>query len=458
MNLAQVYSLTKRLEQSEWDIVLGYTRRVRALPRLRGSLGLSDDCVQEFSKPPSSIFPNLRIVGLHCPKAAITPLVQHLTSPRLIKLSLSLTESIDAAIDTFGGQCPTVANFHVSHSTNVDTIPGLLRRWQNLSSVDCYNLGLNIDTLAHLSRSPNLSCLAFKLHDAVLDRVRPTHSSTPTLTFSTLHGVRLNSVSLTSVGRLFHHLCVPAIHDLSIDLYARPAESDLTSFFMALQEACTRETLSNLLLRVYESEDGLSLQNSPPYYITFDCFRPLTVFANITSIILDITFGVDLNERELLSLASSWPCLEWFQVGEDYDWTRSSAITPGGFLQLVERCRSLRVLHFMFDTRGYTEIPQGHPWRGLTMPTNTYIHVLNSPIEKESVEALGVFFHVAPYPDFDITTHWSNRFFKGSTRPQELCDLYYDRWVDARTLAFNLWEKRRDLRRSLETRFSQGHP
>ena len=59
----------------------------------------------------------------------------------------------------------------------------------------------------------------------------------------------------------------------------------------------------------------------------------------------------------------------------------------------------------MFDACGYTEIPQGHPWCGLTMPKNTFLHLLNSPIEEASIEALGVFLHVAPYLDFNLTTH-----------------------------------------------------
>ncbi|KAF8126014.1 hypothetical protein EV363DRAFT_1174978, partial [Boletus edulis] len=107
----------------------------------------------------------------------------------------------------------------------------------------------------------------------------------------------------------------------------------------------------------------------------------------------------------------------------DYDWTPSSAISPGSFLQLLKRCRSLRVLYFMLDTRGYTEIPQGHPWRGLTMPKDSFIHLLHSPIEEEFIEALSVFFHASPYPDFGLTTHWNNRYYRGSERLQELCDL-----------------------------------
>ena len=45
---------------------------------------------------------------------------------------------------------------------------------------------------------------------------------------------------------------------------------------------------------------------------------------------------------------------------------------------------------------------------------NMFLHLLNSPIEEVSIEALGVFFHVAPYPDFNLTTHWNNPYFRGS--------------------------------------------
>ncbi|KAH0826882.1 hypothetical protein J3R83DRAFT_4428 [Lanmaoa asiatica] len=455
-----VYSLKKCLGQTEWDIILGYAHRVRALPRLRGSLCLAGDCIEALSNPPpstESIFPNLRSIGLHEPSATVAPFVRHLANPRLTDISFERAEKLGAAVDSFGDGCPIVTDFCVSQWAHADTISGLICHWPNLRSVECYNVGLNVDALFHLSGSRNLLSMAFKVHDAVVDKIHATQSSTSTLTFSALHDLDLTSGSLTPIWRLLRHFRFPVIHDLSVGLYARPTTPNLMSFFVALQEVCTHDSLNNLLLRVYHESNGIPSENSPPYYITFARLLPLTVFVNIKSITLDIPCGADLNERELLCLASSWPHLENLEVGGDYDWTASSAITPGGFLQLLERCRSLRVLYFMFDTRGYTEIPQGHPWHGLTMPKDTFIHLLNSPIEEESIEALGVFFHVAPYPDFSLTTHWNNSYFKGSERPRELCGLYYDRWVAARSLARDLWEERRDLRHSLEARSTQCH-
>lgn len=457
VSCCKVYSLRKQLEQAEWDIILSYAHRVRALRCLRGSFGLARDCIETLSNPPTStepIFPNLRIIGLQEPSRTIIPLLRHLTNPKLTDIWFKRMENLGAAIEAFGIACPLVTDFYVSEWANADTISGLICRWQNLRSVGCYHIGLNVNALSHLSRLRNLLDMTCKVHDAVVQRVLAT-----TLAFPALGDIHLGSDSLTPICRLLHHLRIPVVHDVSVGLHTPPTALDLMSFFVALQEACTnRDSLNNLLLRVYNVQgqsNDIPVDDGPRYYITFNRLRPLTVFANIISITLDIPCGADLNERELLCLASSWPHLENFEVGEDYDWPPSSAITPEGFLQLLERCRSLRVLYFMLDTRGYTEIPRGHPWRGLTMPKGTFIHLLNSPIEEESIMALGVFFHVAPYPDFSLTTHWNNHYFHGSERPRELCDLYYARWVEARSLARDLWEEQRELRCAVETRRQQ---
>ena len=304
----QVYSLKKPLEQTEWDIILGYARRVRALPRLRGSWGLGADCVETLSKPPScteSIFPNLCIVGLYDPSATIAPLVRHLLNPKVTDISFERTEVLGAAIDAFGGGCPFVTDFHVSEWANKDTISGLICHWQNLCSVHCYNVGLNVDALSHLSRLRNLLSMSFQVHDVVVDRIYAAQSSTSTFTFSSLHDLRLNSPFLTPIARLLRYLRLPVIRGISVGLHMRPTPPDLMSFFVALQEACTHTSLNSLFLDAYQNGDEsiISMTNSPPYYITFDRLRPLTVFVNIKSITLDIPCGVDLNERELLTLA-----------------------------------------------------------------------------------------------------------------------------------------------------------
>ena len=422
--------------------------------RLTGSLGLAADSIEVLSKllVSGSIFPKLRTVALHEPSAIVAPLIRHFAHSKVTELLLWDGEILDMAIDAFRSACPFVTDFNASQWTDNDALSSLICNWQNLCSVCCGDISLNIHALSHLSRLRNLVCMSFGTSDATVDQIHASQSLTATLTFPALHELYLSSTFLTPIWRLIRHFRLPVIHDLSAGLLARPTVPDFMSFFVFLREACTHHSLKRLTLRVYR-KDGSMILTSPLFHVTFDRLRPLTVFANIEYITLDIPCGVDLNERELLSLASAWPHLEVFEVATDHDWTPSSAITVAGFLKLLERCRSLRVFYFMFDTRGYTEIPQGHPWHGLTMPQHTFIHLLNSPIEEESIEALGVFFHVAPYPNFNLTTHWNNFYYQGNERPRELCDLYYDRWVRARELARDLWQERGNLRHSLEAQY-----
>ena len=378
---------------------------MQALSYLRGSSGLAADCIRVLSNPPTSsepIFPNLRIVVLHEPSETIVPLLRHLAPPKLTDISLEDVVNLGTAIEAFT-ECPIVTELRVLQWASVDALSGLICRWKNLRSANCYDVGFNIEVLSHLSTLRNLLSLSFNVYDTMVDRISTSQSPASTLRFATLRDLHLTSNSLTSIWRLLRLLCVPQVHALSIRLHVGPAAPDLMAFFIALQGACTHDSKLSLHIYTHYESSIIRWQGASPFYITLDLLRPLTVFVNIKAITLDIPCGADLNECELLCLASSWPNLDMFVVGKDYDWKESSSITPEGFLQLMERCRSLRIFFFMFNTRGYTEIPQGHPWRGLTMPQGAYINVLHSPIGKESSRGPRRFLSCGFPPDFQPT-------------------------------------------------------
>ncbi|KAI9574109.1 hypothetical protein HD554DRAFT_2309665 [Boletus coccyginus] len=450
-----VYSLNRRLEQADWDIILGYARRVQSLSGLRGLCGLAVDCLEELSRPPSStvsIFPKLRDVWLTSPSKGISCFVRQLSSPRLTKLFLSHTEKLGNAIDAFGEGCPNVLSFTVQGWANPDTISTFFCHWPNLYSVYCMQADLNVAALSHLSRLRNLRYLHCRLHEEVADLIQSSQSVTSTLTFSTLQTLSMASRSLASDWGFLHHFRLPVISELAVSPRVTPTMPELISFFAVLPESCAHDTLCGLNFILedsfdFESSSSVSEidEDFPPYYITFDHLRPLTVFANIRILCIrvDLYCGVDLNERELLCLASSWPRLISLSVSSRQHWPASSGITPGGFVQLLDRCRSLKCLNIVFDTRGYTEIPQGHPWSGLAMPKGASLHLQTSRIEEESINALAVFFHVAPFPDFRLNTYWNEPEFLNSRISEELCDLYHARWVKVGALARSIWEKRR---------------
>ena len=451
MIFLQVYSFNRRLEQADWDTILGYARRVKVLPGLYGLCGLAVDCFEELSKPPSStsIFPKLRDVSLTAPRKEMSRFARQLSSPGLTKLYLSRTEGLGNAIGAFGEGCPDMVSFSVFGLGNSDTISSLICHWPNLYSVNCMEVDLNVAALSHLSRLHNLRYLDFRLHEELADFIQSSQSGASVLTFSALWSLSMVSRSLASVWKFLHHFRLPVIDELAVSLRVAPTMSELMSFFAVLPESCAHNALSGLNFTIRDDYDFEIYspfdEDLPPYYITFDHLRPLTVFANIhvLCIHLDLSCGVDLNERELLCLASSWPRLECLSVCSHQHWTASSGVTPGGFVQLLESCRSLRRLDVVFDTRGYTEIPQGHPWNGLTMLKHASLQLQTSPIEEESINALAVFFHVAPFPDFRLDTYWDDPDLLNTTLSEELCKLYHDRWVKVGSLARSFWEERR---------------
>ena len=414
---------------------MSYACHMWALPCLQKSLDLAGDCIEALSNPPifiESIFPNLCIVELHEPSMTVTPLIWHLTNPKLTDILLEDMENLDTAIDAFGESCPDVTNFYALHWTHVATISDLICHWQNLSSVLCDDVAFSIDVFSQLSYLHSLLQLFFKVHDVVVNWISSTQPSASLLSFSALYCFSLSSDSLTSIWRLLHYLHLTVVYDLSVELHACLSVPNLLSFFVALWEACVYHDSLNCLCLWISSADAV-----PWYYIIFDHLQPLTAFVNIKLISFDISCNMDLNKDQLLHLASSWPHLKLFGMGKYYDWTSLSTLTLRGFLKLLERCRLLQSLFFMFDTCGYMEILQGHSWHGLTMQKKLFLHIHNSPIKEVSIKALSIFFHIVPYPDFSLTTSWNNGHFQGSEQPEEHCELYYNWWIEA--LDTNNW-------------------
>ncbi|KAF8552922.1 hypothetical protein OG21DRAFT_1324865 [Imleria badia] len=426
------YSLKRPLKQADWDIILGFTRRVRVC-HLLDSCGLTADCVQELSNPPTStasIFPKLFELAIWRPKEEIIPFLQHLTGPRLTVLKLEYPHALGDAIGTFGERCPNVATFGyacIPVKEEPDTISGLICQWSKLRFIRCKNaLSLNAAARTHLS----------------FDLFGPSSI----LTFQALVQCELHSRSLAAIRRFLDPCRLSMIEQLDVGVIVPPTGLELQSFLATLPDVCNHDSLIVISTWVSGFEFGLPYaafaQHVPPYHINFHHLCPLTVFANVQTIDLSIPCGADLSERELLQLASSWPRLQVFIVGGNEGCTSSSTITLRGFVQLLERCRLLSRFSFTFDTRGYTEISQGHPWHGFGMPEDTEIRVRDSAIEEESVEALAIFFHVAPFPKFSLV--FGSEYPNGERRLEPFT-LYRDRWKRVHSLAQKLWEERDKL-------------
>ena len=162
--------------------------------------------------PPTCIY----IVGLERPSTVVAPLVRHFINPKLTAIWLDRTENLGAAIKAFGEACPLVTDFYVSWLAHTDIISGLICHWRNMCSIMCQDVGLSVDALYHLSCLRNLLYMAFKLHDAVVDRILATQSSTFALTFLALHDLHISSDSATPMWRLLRHFRVPTVRNFFV--------------------------------------------------------------------------------------------------------------------------------------------------------------------------------------------------------------------------------------------------
>ncbi|KAF8121434.1 hypothetical protein EV363DRAFT_1185986, partial [Boletus edulis] len=78
-------------------------------------------------------------------------------------------------------------------------------------------------------------------------------------------------------------------------------------------------------------------------------------------------------------------------INMDWGWKTLGGITPNGLLQVLQICRSLTWIALAIDTRGYTEVPPSPASLGLKLPRISFINVLDSNIEEESVPAITAF-------------------------------------------------------------------
>ncbi|KAF8126061.1 hypothetical protein EV363DRAFT_1349672 [Boletus edulis] len=452
-----LYSLNRPLEQADWDIILNFTRRVR-ICHLYRSFAVTSKCVKELSKPPTStvsIFPNLCNAWISSPTEDTFPFLRHVTGPRLVVIKLQyhhglvyvLNEpEVKDAIEVFRERCPNTTTFdYDSRELDNGVISSLICQWSKLRSVNCPLVVPTIASLTHLSNMPHLHYLSVELCNALVDRVQSTWPSPSKLTFPTLIQYHLRSQHWAPVSRFFDHLRLPAVEQVDVKLISLPIEQEFKSLLAALPGTCNHQSLIDIHIYTQLPETGQGFRPVPDrLYIKFHHLYPLTVFVNLRAIRIQLVRGVDLSEQELLQLALSWPRLEEFDVGQRaIDIRDFSAITPGGFVQLLGQCRSLTRFIFPFNTHGYTEVHQGHPWHGLKMPDGAVIDVGLSPIEEDAIETLGIFFHVAPFPHFRLLDAYNDYFLPDFEA--ELFDLFDDR-------GSRYWMERDNLLSSLRNR------
>ncbi|KAF8122670.1 hypothetical protein EV363DRAFT_1359414 [Boletus edulis] len=373
LSTGTVYSFNRPLTLIEWDIFRSYTHRIHVIRDFDS--GLDWGSVATFLDPPATepLFPNLRRL-LGCAYTKQTMALLYLPLPSLVYLNV-VFESLHL-LKSFPNFSPNIRSLHVrvrhwpqQQDTFIEIEPSYITRWQNLRSVSCRQLALDMDALMHLSRLPPLTQLDFALNAPLLP------SDTP-LFFSRMRETNLHSRFLRPISCWLSQSQMPAIVHLSASVYSCSSGQDLTSFLAGVPTCNAGHTVETMTLRQWPSPpDGVH----PPegLRLCFDNLRSWVGFSNLRRMELNINSNVDLTDTEMLTLASAWPQLTHLLLNADWGWKSHGGITPGALVRLLETCRFLEQIALAIDTRGYTRVP---PWQ------------TNLSHSQESVPAVATFF------------------------------------------------------------------
>ncbi|KAN0082844.1 hypothetical protein V8E55_008639 [Tylopilus felleus] len=380
---AEQYSFNRRLTPADWDVIQSYTRRIRFIHHF--TRGLDRKAIKALSEPLGTepLFPNLRVLRyeyaerytclLHLPFLSLDSL--------FVNFSYSqLSQGPPVSLPTL---CPDVRILSIRVHSSMTTFRKIesshICRWQSLQSVICPEVALDTDALVHLSRMPALTTLHFALN------ATSSHSDS-FLFFSNVHDLTLNSASLNLISQLLSRTRLPTITNFSAGISCYPSGQDLSYFFAGFQTFGFCHTMQTF-----------SLTQSSYFYrgsevlLDLEHLQPCMAFCNLRHMELNIECNVGLTDGDVLALASAWPQLQHLLINTYWGWGWDSeslggGVTPGGFLRLLQMCRSLSRVAIALDTRGYTKLHPDHaPERlGLTLPPAFSIDVLDSLIRAES--------------------------------------------------------------------------
>ena len=425
---AKHYSFTRQLAEIEWCILRSYTGRVRSLLDDRDTLDW--ESVSIFLNPPTTepLFPNLRSLRARRLTEIKIKHLLHMPFPSLTSLDLPFVKqeylhSLQGSLESFFEFSPKIRIlrvFPVDHNIPLSNFfTSYIRRWRNLQTVECCNITLDVDALAHLSRMPALTWL-----DCTASTTLPPADSP--LMFSNLHHLRLYSEFVDPVSQLLSRTRLPAITEFTVYIERCLSKHGFSSVLTSVQTSAIGHTIQEL-----QFEEGLDMHDGGGvmYVLGFEDLQPCMAFSKLRNIYFDLGWDVDLSDSEMLTLASAWPHLEHLFINPECGWNTPGGITPNGLLHLLQICPSLSEIGLAIDTRGYTEFHESRANLGLSLSPTFSIDVLDSLIEEESVPAIAAFLvGIAPCPNFSFRAHRSAWFTE--ERPD-----HEARWYEAYNLA-----------------------
>jgi hypothetical protein len=344
-----------------------YAKRINMLT-VTLSKSMAD--IMETLSRTGSLFPNLHNLGA---RAVSDTSADPLLVPSLKALKIlirSETEDTSPMFSNLALKCPAVVHLSLCIFRGRTRQPLPFEHiccWKDLHSLSARLSDSR--ALAHLSTMHSLSVLNIYLP------IHPIHLVPERFTFRTLKKLVLETYPASCIDFLCS-IRAPSLVTLNITMssYVHPWE-------------CVFEVIGQRLCDSPLSELFLSTGRSRRPLTPMDRFRPLYIFANMTTFVYVPQFLLD--DNGIREMASAWPNLRTLRLPSAPQWRTdkpASKVSLGGLAFLVQTCQNLTDLELEIDARIYVD-PLPHP-----VTPNVVMREMNlqvSPIE--GVERIVVF-------------------------------------------------------------------
>ncbi|KAF8124880.1 hypothetical protein EV363DRAFT_691829 [Boletus edulis] len=402
---SQCHSFIRPRNDTEWDTLRSYTRRVKRIVGFSSPYGqLDPSCIAATFNTPLAdpLFPNLRFLTWQGGRTALP--VMNFAVPSLTSLDIRSAPWEDVSLythllDTLVPQCPNIRKVRIQAAHDVgfgETVHRHLRSWNNLQVVDCLHITMPADVIPYLSSTSTLLWLSFTLNTQ-----SPTliPAPNPLLVFSQLVYLEVISESLTSVTSLLAHVQLPAVQVFIFPFSSCPSRATVQSHLATLHTACASNTLTDLrLLNLRSPATPISalVEHTPrdDDRLTLDDVRPCMAFGNLRAIHVNLEWSIDLTDTDLFTLVTAWPHIEHLVINDRWGWRTARGITLDGLRLLLQRCKRLWELCIVVDTESAVNVPARPLDVDVSLRRPFRLNVADSPIRREAVPALGTIFSV----------------------------------------------------------------
>ncbi|KAJ7121986.1 hypothetical protein C8R43DRAFT_1032749 [Mycena crocata] len=383
------------LVRADWTRVLFYAGYVKSLIQ-EGSWPITAEiyAALSLSLPKYPLFPNIRHLTWRT-KDDVFPYIRILVGDKLKSIvvdmlgSQTIRSSLLPALTTSHPKLTHVEFDPLITSSPMVTeaIYTAICSWNHLEKLKFGTL--NLPSLLHLARLPNLQCL--QLHrfppDAVtLNEFQAQVVNTGPI-FVALRELSAYSEPVNNFTSFLDVIDPDALDKLDL-LIESPIVSEQWQALTTSLALKSSKTLTKLSLKEEFSYDH-DIPDSLERMLTSESLIALLSFANLTEISIIAGYGIDLDDTFLAKMATSWPRLQKLDLSPRCQPARYvPQITLAGLIPLAQHCPQLASLALVLDG---TAVADPHakekPGGGVSNRSLVELQVVESPLSSPGAVA-----------------------------------------------------------------------